>query len=85
MVTGLGAVTPLSLGLSILRLLCSRLMDLGVRRSWKRLIDGECGIKSLSDRGSAFEKLQCQVAGVVPQGSKDEGAWTPSEWLTRDV
>ena len=85
MVTGLGAVTPLGLGLSILRLLCSRLMCVGVRRSWKRLIDGECGIKSLNDQGTAFKKLQCQVAGVIPQGSKEQGAWTASEWLTRDV
>ncbi|MCJ1241020.1 Mitochondrial beta-keto-acyl synthase [Varicellaria rhodocarpa] len=68
-VTGLGAVTPLGLG---------------VRRSWKRLIDGECGIKSLNDQGTAFKKLQCQVAGVIPQGSKEQGAWTASEWLTRD-
>ena len=84
-VTGLGAVTPLGLGSFIMRLLGLKLTFIGVRRSWKRLIDGECGIESISSRGPAFQKLKCQVAGIIPQGSKDEGSWSVSEWLSRNV
>ncbi|MCJ1482856.1 Mitochondrial beta-keto-acyl synthase [Schaereria dolodes] len=68
-ITGLGAVTPLGLG---------------VCHSWKRLIDGECGIKSLNESGPTFQRLQCQVAGLVPRGGKDEGSWSASDWLNRD-
>ncbi|KAL8807805.1 MAG: hypothetical protein Q9182_000454 [Xanthomendoza sp. 2 TL-2023] len=68
-VTGLGAVTPLGLG---------------VKRSWNRLIDGHCGVVSLKVRGDAFLQQQCQVAGLVPQGEKKDGAWSASEWLSRD-
>ncbi|KAL8914492.1 MAG: hypothetical protein Q9171_000845 [Xanthocarpia ochracea] len=68
-VTGLGAVTPLGLG---------------VQRSWSRLVDGYCGVVSLEDRGHAFLQQQCQVAGLVPEGRKEDGAWRASDWLTRD-
>ncbi|KAL2040399.1 hypothetical protein N7G274_006842 [Stereocaulon virgatum] len=68
-VTGLGAVTPLGLG---------------VQRSWKRLIDGHCGVVSLKGRGKIFEQQQCRVAGLIPQGKGEDGAWTASEWLSSD-
>ncbi|KAA6413660.1 MAG: beta-ketoacyl-acyl-carrier- synthase II [Lasallia pustulata] len=68
-VTGLGIVSPLGLG---------------VRRSWKRLINGECGIVSVKDRGPQFEQQTCQVAAAVPQGSKEDGGWNASDWLSRD-
>ncbi|MCJ1310234.1 Mitochondrial beta-keto-acyl synthase [Agyrium rufum] len=68
-VTGLGAVTPLGLG---------------VRRLWKRVLDGECGITSLKGRGSEFEKLQCQVAGLVPEGPVKDGRWTASEHFSKN-
>ncbi|KAI9803247.1 MAG: hypothetical protein M1825_002038 [Sarcosagium campestre] len=67
-VTGLGAVTPLGVG---------------VRRSWSRLIDGQCGIISVSNRGSRFAQLPSQVAGLVPQGSKDDGCWTATDWVDK--
>ncbi|KAI9801093.1 MAG: Mitochondrial beta-keto-acyl synthase [Piccolia ochrophora] len=66
-VFGLGAITPLGVG---------------VRRSWSRLIDGHCGIVSVKDRNPQFAGLPCQVAAVVPRGTKDEGGWSSSEWLT---
>ncbi|KIW02148.1 beta-ketoacyl-acyl-carrier-protein synthase II [Verruconis gallopava] len=66
-VTGLGAVTPLGLG---------------AKRSWQRLIDGYCGIRSLRDRGDIFSTLPSQIAGTVPLGSKAEGGWDPTEWLS---
>ncbi|EFE29279.1 uncharacterized protein ARB_03850 [Trichophyton benhamiae CBS 112371] len=69
-VTGLGAVTPLGVG---------------IRHTWKRLLDGHSGIISIKDRDSRFAEQPCQVAGVVPKGSKTQGGWDASEWLTRDV
>ncbi|KAK0511660.1 hypothetical protein JMJ35_006233 [Cladonia borealis] len=68
-VTGLGAVTPLGIG---------------VQRTWKRLVDGHCGVVSLKDKGKTFEQQQCQVAGLVPEGKKEDGGWTVSEWLSGD-
>ncbi|MCJ1426768.1 Mitochondrial beta-keto-acyl synthase, partial [Sticta canariensis] len=68
-VTGLGAVTPLGLG---------------VARSWKRLIDACCGIVSLRDQGAAFTQQQCQVAGLVPSGKKEHGGWTVEEWMSKE-
>ncbi|WEW57802.1 Mitochondrial beta-keto-acyl synthase [Emydomyces testavorans] len=68
-VTGLGAVTPLGIG---------------VRRTWKRLLDGHCGIVSVKDRHPGFAEIPCQIAAVVPRGSKEHGGWRASDWLTRD-
>ncbi|KAI9832648.1 MAG: hypothetical protein M1819_004233 [Sarea resinae] len=65
-VTGLGAITPLGVG---------------VRRSWTRLLDGHCGIVSLKKRGPQFATLPCQVAAVIPEGSKEQGGWDLKEWL----
>ncbi|OAL48229.1 3-oxoacyl-synthase-like protein [Pyrenochaeta sp. DS3sAY3a] len=66
-VTGLGLVTPLGIG---------------VRRTWKRLIDGDCGIVSIKDRSNEFALLPSQVAALVPTGSKDHGLWNPKEYLS---
>ncbi|KAL1964998.1 hypothetical protein VTN77DRAFT_6198 [Rasamsonia byssochlamydoides] len=68
-VTGLGAVTPLGVG---------------VRRTWKRLLDGHCGIVNVANRHPRFAELPCQVAAVVPRGTRQEGGWQASEWLSRD-
>ncbi|KAK0660619.1 putative 3-oxoacyl-(acyl-carrier-protein) synthase [Lasiodiplodia hormozganensis] len=65
-VTGLGAVTPLGVG---------------IRRTWSRLIDGHCGVVSVKDRGPRFAALPSQVAAVVPSGPKEDGGWTAKEWL----
>ncbi|KAF2431751.1 ketoacyl synthase domain-containing protein [Tothia fuscella] len=64
-VTGLGAVTPLGLG---------------ARLSWKRLIEGQSGVRSLRDR-KIFDKLPSQIAGTVPLGLKEHGGWNAKEWL----
>ncbi|KAJ9223635.1 hypothetical protein DTO169C6_3987 [Paecilomyces variotii] len=68
-VTGLGAVTPLGVG---------------IRRTWKRLLDGHCGIVNVKDRHPRFAEIPCQIAAAVPQGSRKDGGWTASEWLSRD-
>ena len=86
-VTGLGAVTPLGIGKSLLQPsgLYKLTLRIGVQRTWKRLVDGHCGIVSLKDKGKAFEQQKCQVAGLVPEGWKEDGGWTVSEWLSGDV
>ncbi|KAH0277985.1 ketoacyl synthase domain-containing protein, partial [Aureobasidium melanogenum] len=65
-ITGLGAVTPLAVG---------------VRPTWKRLIDGHCGIVNIKDRDPRFASLPSQVAGVIPSGLKVDGGWHSKEWL----
>ncbi|KAI4319882.1 hypothetical protein MLD38_033428 [Melastoma candidum] len=75
-VTGLGLVTPLGCG---------------VDATWKRLIEGKCGIRAITlddlkmdgfDEGAkvaAFEQLTSRVAGIVPCGRNpgefDDGIW----------
>ncbi|KAK4238154.1 thiolase-like protein [Achaetomium macrosporum] len=77
-VTGLGAITPLGVG---------------VRRTWQRLLASESGLVSVADRGrdaleqSRWRELTSTVAGVVPTKSDDDpdgggdGIWRPSDWL----
>ncbi|KFA55845.1 hypothetical protein S40293_01981 [Stachybotrys chartarum IBT 40293] len=66
-VTGLGAITPLGVG---------------VRRTWTRLLAGDSGIVSVADREPAarWKELTSTVAGVVPCG-EGEGRWRASDWL----
>ncbi|KAK3296084.1 thiolase-like protein [Chaetomium fimeti] len=85
-VTGLGAITPLGVG---------------VRRTWQRLLASESGLVSVADRGrDAAEQAQWRgltstVAGIVPsapdsdpdpdralsRGQEDDGLWRPADWL----
>ena len=66
-VTGLGAVTPLGNG---------------VKRTWSRILAGECGIVSTRSLGSEFAALPSQVAGLVPRGKAVDGRWTASEHVS---
>lgn len=68
-VTGLGLVTPLGVG---------------VKTVWKNLLEGQCGIVSLADT-KGFENLPVRIAARVPQGPMDQGQFTASEWLDRGV
>lgn len=73
-VTGLGAVTPLGLG---------------VRRTWSRLVAGESGLANINTRAephaqqAQWKGLTSTVAGVVPTGEagRAKGQWNPSDWL----
>ncbi|KAI9678928.1 MAG: Mitochondrial beta-keto-acyl synthase [Trizodia sp. TS-e1964] len=65
-VTGLGAITPLGVG---------------VRQSWTRLLKGECGIVSVRERSAEFAALPSTVAAVVPHGRKIDGGWNADDWL----
>lgn len=69
-VTGLGAITPLGVG---------------IRQTWKRLLASECGIVSVADLepSKRWRELPSTVAGIVPSGSKSEGKWQPSDWLEK--
>lgn len=66
-VTGLGAITPLGVG---------------VQRTWTRLIAGESGIVSVANREprERWSELTSTVAGVVPTG-EGEGSWRAADWL----
>lgn len=65
-VTGLGAITPLGAG---------------IEQTWRRLLDSQSGIVSTCSRGPQFEALPSRVAGLVPAGSREDGAWQAKDWL----
>ena len=69
-VTGLGAITPLGVG---------------IRRTWNRLLASESGIVSVANFEPAgrWRELPSTVAGIVPRGSKDDGRWQASDWLEK--
>ena len=80
-VLGLGMVTPLGCG---------------VGTTWKRLIDGDCGVRALSledlkmnsfdkeTQLSAFEQLTSKVAALVPTGT-NPGEFNDQIWLNSKV
>lgn len=67
-VTGLGAITPLGVG---------------INRTWTRLLQGTSGITSTSgfEPRQKWGELTSTVAAVVPTGD-GEGAWRPQDWLS---
>ncbi|PHU13569.1 3-oxoacyl-[acyl-carrier-protein] synthase, mitochondrial [Capsicum chinense] len=76
-VTGLGMVTPLGCG---------------VKTTWKRLIEGECGVRAISPddlkmngfdpevKSYTFDQLTSKVAAIVPCGS-ESGEFDEQLWL----
>lgn len=66
--TGLGAITPLGVG---------------IRRTWSRLLAGDSGIVSVEhlEPQAQWRELTSTVAGLVPKG-EGEGSWRPSDWLS---
>ncbi|KAI4863040.1 putative 3-oxoacyl--synthase [Hypoxylon rubiginosum] len=68
-VTGLGAITPLGVG---------------VRHSWSKLIAGQSGIASVADfePQKRWRELTSTVAGIVPKSGIGEGQWRPDDWLS---
>lgn len=68
-VTGLGAITPLGVG---------------IRQTWTRLLASECGIVSLAnfEPAARWRELPSTIAGVVPSGKADDGGWQVSDWMS---
>ncbi|CAO3585356.1 unnamed protein product [Absidia cylindrospora] len=64
-VTGLGLVTP---------------VGVGVKAAWSNLLKGHCGIVSLTDQ-PAYDSLPVKIAALVPKGPTADGQFTPSDWL----
>uniref|UniRef100_T1IXE0 3-oxoacyl-[acyl-carrier-protein] synthase n=1 Tax=Strigamia maritima TaxID=126957 RepID=T1IXE0_STRMM len=44
-------------------------LGVGVDLVWTKLINGKCGVQSISD--PSFKKIPCKVAAFVPRGSED--------------
>lgn len=67
-VTGLGAITPLGVG---------------IRRTWSRLLAGDSGITTVASQEprQRWRELTSTVAGVVPRGDA-EGQWRAADWLS---
>ena len=53
-----------------------------MRRTWKRIIAGECGIVSTKPLGPEFAALPSQVAGLVPEGTGGDGLWNAEDFVT---
>ncbi|KAI1435496.1 putative3-oxoacyl--synthase [Xylaria sp. CBS 124048] len=72
-ITGLGAITPLGVG---------------VRHTWNRLIAGHSGIVSVADLEpqKQWRELTSTVAGVVPKHdgahTTEAGLWRADDWLS---
>ncbi|KAI8635049.1 putative3-oxoacyl--synthase [Xylariaceae sp. FL1651] len=71
-VTGLGAVTPLGVG---------------IQRTWNRLIAGHSGIVSVADfePQKKWRELTSTVAGIVPKNNSsntEAGLWRADDWLS---
>lgn len=79
--SGLGMVTPLGCG---------------VKTTWKRLIEGECGVRAISPddlkmngfdpevMSYTFDQLTSKVAAIVPCGS-ESGEFDEQLWLNSKV
>ena len=51
----------------------------GVKTNWDRLMAGKSGIRAIESFD--VSDLPAKIAGMVPEGSKDEGGFDASEWL----
>lgn len=67
-VTGLGAITPLGVG---------------VKTSWKNLISGNSGLISTAQLSSEWDDIPCKVIGKVPEGPIAEGHWTSTDHFSK--
>ena len=63
-ITGMGIASPLGVG---------------VEHVWKRLIEGESGIRAIQSFDTA--DLAAKIAGQVPAGMRSEGGLTLNEWI----
>jgi 3-oxoacyl-[acyl-carrier-protein] synthase II len=55
----------------------------GAENNWRRLLEGESGVRAIQ----AFDvsDLPAKIAGLVPRGDKQSGAFNPDDWVpTKD-
>jgi len=64
-VTGLGLVTP---------------VGVGVEAAWKNLLNGANGARRINGEFESAD-LTCQIANFVPRGSTAEGLFNPDDWM----
>lgn len=58
----------------------------GIRRTWNRVLKGQCGIVSTKHLGPEFAALPSQVAGLVPiNPQEDDGAWVAKDHVSSAV
>lgn len=57
----------------------------GAARSWRRLLEGHCGVVSLKGHPLEFDGIPSQVAALVPAGDNVEGGWVSTDWLVAGV
>ncbi|KAI0999588.1 putative 3-oxoacyl-[acyl-carrier-protein] synthase [Podosphaera aphanis] len=69
-VTGIGAITPLGVG---------------IRHAWPRLVEGACGVVSVANHqpNEIWQHVQSQVAGLVSEGCQTKAGWMASHWLDK--
>ncbi|ODV66473.1 3-oxoacyl-synthase [Hyphopichia burtonii NRRL Y-1933] len=69
-VTGLGLVTPLGVGL---------------KHNWQGILDSSCGIISTTSfpdyETAGWDKIPAKVYGKVPRGSLKDGKWDPLDYF----
>jgi 3-oxoacyl-[acyl-carrier-protein] synthase II len=63
-VTGMGMVTPLGCG---------------VEPTWKRLIDGESGVRGI--QSFDVSDLPSKIGGLVPRGETSSGSFNADDWV----
>ncbi len=63
-VTGMGLVTPLGCGVEMV---------------WRRLIDGESGIRAI--QSFDVSDLPCKIAAIIPLGETSAGLFNADDWM----
>ncbi|MBB3930878.1 3-oxoacyl-[acyl-carrier-protein] synthase II [Kaistia hirudinis] len=51
----------------------------GVEPSWQNLVAGRSGAARITE--FEVDDLPCQIACAIPRGSKDEGKYSPDDWM----
>ncbi|MBP5857105.1 beta-ketoacyl-ACP synthase II [Marivibrio halodurans] len=56
-------------------------LGVGVDHVWNRLVEGQSGITAI--QGFDVSDLPAKIAGVIPRGSKVDGAFDVDEWVDK--
>ena len=58
-------------------------LGVGTEVNWSRLIEGDSGIQGI--QSFDVSDLPCKIAGMVPQGDTDSGAFNADDWVSPRV